>query len=549
MKKLITILSISLLTLSLYSQKLKKTYYDEYTQRNLMEEYYVNSAGYGNGLYKKYTREGGLLYQGTYKDGAKNGEWITYSSYTGKLEVAQKETFKEDVLNGSAIYYAGDGSYKGRFIKEQGSYLNGEKQGKWIYINSFSTYGMPDEWKAKAQYIQFVKYYEKGKEVYPDGEIIIYYLPSKQPYSVIIYKDGKETGEPKGYFPDGSIASEKMYDADGKLLFEKNYHPNGQLKGSVDWRSGKRVYEGYNEDGSPDKTMLIEKERNDQLVQGQIRRAKINQADSLLFIGSFKEALVLYDEANVNTTELEKFELLYNSHDSKKNTFESFEGQYKALKTDQMSQKHIEYCQWIFGDMKSNYEKQLLRANEIMSAGYFEEALLAYTEMSVSVGGLKKFQENLNSYKNSSTTIHEFQNEFNCCIRPYLANDNQKTYCESVLKREKGENIEIAVYSELVQNYYNSFDSIFILKPTSTGEVKETYLKGKILFLKSKIVFDSYIKEFILAKYETDKTNTELKIKNAIQTLSKIPESEWKDLNKQLKKVDDPEQIKAILKI
>ena len=36
---------------------------------------------------------------------------------------------------------------------------------------------------------------------------------------------------------------------------------------------------------------------------------------------------------------------------------------------------------------------------------------------------------------------------------------------------------------------------------------------------------------------------------NTIEKLNLLPENEWKDLNKQLKKVDDPEQIKAILKI
>ena len=36
---------------------------------------------------------------------------------------------------------------------------------------------------------------------------------------------------------------------------------------------------------------------------------------------------------------------------------------------------------------------------------------------------------------------------------------------------------------------------------------------------------------------------------DSINILNKKPESEWKELNKQIKKVDDPEQIRTILKI
>lgn len=479
MKKLTTLLLISLCTLQVYSQTVKTEYYDPYAKTKVMAKYQVNSVGEKHGWFKGYDKEGVLIYEYNFKNNLWEGVNKEYSTYTGSRTLSQSETYKAGVLHGSAIYYAGTGSYKGRFIKAQGSYKDGKRDGEWIIMESFDAYGMPDEWKAKAQYIQFVKYYEKGKEVYPDGEIISYYLPSKQPSSVIIYKDGKETGEPKGYFPDGSIASEKMYDAEGKLLFETTYHPNGQLKGYVDWRSGKRVYEGYNEDGSPDKTMQYEQQKKEE----NERANAIGKANSTLNSDQVGEAIKMYQDLGINTEYLEFFLQLRIQFENKQINHSYFRSQLKTKYWDLVEKRAI----------------QTMKAHEKYCEDYIER---------------KTIEEN---------KILEEKKQLN---------ENVK----SVLESYKSQNVT-QVQTIMVDANGNAI-------------MKDSYTKGrKYLYLKSMIVLDLYIQDFNNATDLIKKQDLAKKIKDAIDVLNKIPESEWKDLNKQLKKVDDPEQIKAILKI
>lgn len=78
--------------------------------------------------------------------------------------------------------------------------------------------------------------------------------------------------------------------------------------------------------------------------------------------------------------------------------------------------------------------------------------------------------------------------------------------------------------------------------------MKDTYPKGKFLVLKSKLVIYKYNMEYLLEQDMTKRIMLGKKLVAAIKTFNQLPEAEWKGLNKQLKKVDDVEQIKAILK-
>lgn len=476
MSKLIAFILFTSVAVGSFSQTVKKDYYD-YRKTQIMAEYQVNSVGEKHGWFKGYNQEGVLVYEYNYKNNLQDGVNKEYSVYGGR-KLAQTETYKAGLLDGPATYYAENKGGGGSRIMSEGSYAVDEKQGKWTYTNPFDAYGMPDEWKAKAQYIQSVKYYEKGKEVYPDGEIIAYYLPSKQPSSIINYKDGKETGEPKGYFPNGSIASEKMYNADGKLLFEKTYHPNGQLKGSIDWRSGKRVYEGYNENGSPDKTMQYEQQQKEQ----EERSNAIIKAYKLLGAEQYEDAMKSYNALGVNTEYLEYFLQLKTQFENKQINHTDFRSQLKTKYWDLQEKKGI----------------QTLKSHEEYCLAYVEKIKLEEERIREETNKLnKELQSSLNGYKDLN------------------------------IVETKTPNIDAA-------------------KPPI---ITNSYLKSKIIYNKSMIVVNSYATEFNQEKDLEKKRVILKKINDAIVVLNNIPESEWKDLNKQLKKVDDPEQIKSILKI
>lgn len=477
MSKLIAFILFTSCAVGSYSQTVKKDYYDYY-KTQIMAEYQVNSVGEKHGWFKGYNQEGVVVYEYNYKNNLQDGLNKEYATYTGSRSLAQSEHYKLGLLDGEAIYYAENKGGGGSRIMSQGSYLGGEKQGKWTYTNPFDAYGMPKEWKPKAEYIQFSKYYEKGKEVYPDGEIISYYLPSKQPSSIIYYKDGKETGEPKGFFPDGSIASEKMYDAEGKLLFETTYHPNGQLKGYVDWRSGKRVYEGYNEDGSPDKTMQYEQQQREQ----QERSNAIIKAYNLLGAEQYEDAIKSYNDLGVNTEYLEYFLQLRIQFENKQINHSDFRSQLKTKYWDLVEKKGI----------------QTLKSHEDYCLAYVEKIKIEEERIIEETNKLnQELQSSLNGYKDLN------------------------------IVETKTPNIDAA-------------------KPPI---ITNSYLKSKIIYNKSMIVVNSYVAEFNQEQDLEKKRVILKKINDTIYVLNNIPESEWKDLNKQLKKIDDPEQIKSILKI
>ena len=130
-------------------------------------------------------------------------------------------------------------------------------------------------------------------------------------------------------------------------------------------------------------------------------------------------------------------------------------------------------------------------------------------------------------------------------------------YCLHYLETKKLEKLEIENINKEVQVSFDAYinenvkeEKTTVRDPT-TGQfiTNKTYLKDKIIYTKSIIVLEGYIEVFKSATLVTMKKELGKKIIDSINTLNQIPESEWKDLNKQLKKIDDPEQIKSILKI
>jgi hypothetical protein len=125
--KIIIILITSLaLSVSAFSQKLQKTYYDLYNTK-IQSEYYTNAYGEKVGTFKGYSKFGGILLQGSYKDGAPIGKW-TENYENGKLHfirIFDTPGNGLSVINGKIIWYYEDG----KTIKQEKNLKNGDYDG------------------------------------------------------------------------------------------------------------------------------------------------------------------------------------------------------------------------------------------------------------------------------------------------------------------------------------------------------------------------------------------------------------------------------------
>lgn len=460
MSKLIAFILFVSTAIGSYSQTVKKEYYDYYKTQK-MAEYQVNSAGEKHGWFKGYNQEGVIVYEYNYKNNLWDGVNKEYSTYTGSRTLSQSETYKAGVLNGPAIYYAGDGSNKGRFVKAQGSHKDGERDGAWALMESFDSYGWPDDIKKAAQFTKGTYNYKSGKIVYPDGEFKAYYHPSGKTYIIGNYLNGKMVGDQIWYNPDGTIKSEKRFPTaeEVKIMEEKAKIEEEEAK-------IKRQ---------------IEKEKRDKVLI---------VANNTLDSNKVEEAIELYQSIAVNTEYLEFFLVLKKKYEI---------GEIELGTTSITYDKN--------GSIDNTMGTQLVRN----LAGWLRQNTLK---------------------------THE-------------------DYCLSYVKNKEQEILEIEKINKEVLISFNTYinENIKLVKTTSlnpvTGELitNKTYLKNKIIYTKSMIVLELDFEAFKKATSVTMKQELGKKLIDSINTLNQIPESEWKDLGKQLKKIDDLEQIKSILKI
>jgi hypothetical protein len=126
MKVIIILLASLSLSISAFSQKLVKTYYDRYNTK-IQSEYYTDAYGEKVGTFKGYSEYGGILLQGSYKDGAPIGKW-TENYLDGKLHFIRIFDTPGNglkVVNGKIISYYEDG----KTIEVEKNLKNGDYDG------------------------------------------------------------------------------------------------------------------------------------------------------------------------------------------------------------------------------------------------------------------------------------------------------------------------------------------------------------------------------------------------------------------------------------
>ena len=251
MKSIITLYTICIVFVS-QSQILKKTYHD-YQKTKPQYVYYVNGSGQYNGLLTQYTYEGAkigeekyvngvkngaykeyytrgaiskLKISGNYKNGEKNGQWITYTyvkygqSYYNILQNMMFNDKEVDILNTGVQTKVNEEVYdNGKLTKEIIYHLSGKMAISINYINTMCV-GEYLAYNSKNNLIIKGNIGEKGKMI---GEWII---PRKEDGSS---PDKKNTEE--------AVYTQKIkFDNNGNLdtnFVAKSYYLSGKLRDSV----------------------------------------------------------------------------------------------------------------------------------------------------------------------------------------------------------------------------------------------------------------------------------------------------------------------------
>jgi len=119
-------------------QLMREEEYDNGLKDGMHTEYDENGKIVEEGEYIKdledgpwFTTIGDYLERGTYRDGLKNGKWVSYHliSTNAKTDsiLSFSGSFVEDNPDGKHIYYWDNGK-----VKDEGFYLMGKKEGDWI---------------------------------------------------------------------------------------------------------------------------------------------------------------------------------------------------------------------------------------------------------------------------------------------------------------------------------------------------------------------------------------------------------------------------------
>ena len=127
---------------------------------------------------------------GNYKDGKKDGKWISYCKHDHKIE---EGNYKDGLKQGKWISYFEDGK-----IWYEGNYKNGKEHGEFIYFGN-GNYNIIHK-------LELVNY--KDGEL--DGQSIYYHI-NGEINSIVNYQNGKKDGE------------NIFYDKDGKIYWSGNY--------------------------------------------------------------------------------------------------------------------------------------------------------------------------------------------------------------------------------------------------------------------------------------------------------------------------------------
>lgn len=519
-----TFLTSLLITIG-YSQT-KKEYWDPLTKTQLMAEYQMNSTGEKDGWFKGYDKQGILIYEYNYQKNLFHGLNIEYTTYSGKREIAKSENYNNGILHGRAKYYG-----QGGLLLGEGDFVQGKKNGKWFEVESYSNYDLlPGEIKG-FEYIAFPgiewKDGERAKQAVVDGQYTYFFYPTKKVRSVVNFKNSKMVGLNVWYHPSGSIESKAEYDNNGELLYSMAFYPNGKMKEYTGLKDGIDIFEQYDKNGQPTREMESWKRNKEKILK---ERKFLQLGDSLLIAGNINLAVGNYQKAGEATYDM------YGNPNP--------EGYKKKKVLDQIIQ-----CKRIWNETqkieKALYEIWSLSVDDFIGFNH-EGEFTAFIESSISSILLESAQLDpettlkiISAPKYSKLITSETKNNL-------LADINRLA---DQAKQAKD-------LSELILLKKSQFESKFMTVKNTGGYdamgnplTLKSYPYGEALYSKVFLLIDPCYSGFKSA------SSFELKIQKAneiIEIYEKIlvyPADELKSLNKELKKTNDIQVIRSILKV
>jgi antitoxin component YwqK of YwqJK toxin-antitoxin module len=257
--------------LSIFSQTLKRTYYDFHKTR-INEEAYVNAKGELNGPYKSYDQSGIINLTCNYKNGELDGFRTEYTTYSGKQKIVSKIFYKKNLMNGEGTKYFGNGLpsqhgfYKddkkegkwtfydvsGRLASE-GTYKDDMKEGNWAFISPYENNLFTKEQLKGFEFIKSFSKFHEDKDLL-DGSEDYFYFPSGK-----IYQKNKSIEDRKSaicFFPTGTRYYEDSL-VNKYYVYKKEYFLSGKVKSYETWVEGKRR-EFTGEDADTNATLFQE---------------------------------------------------------------------------------------------------------------------------------------------------------------------------------------------------------------------------------------------------------------------------------------------------
>jgi len=148
-----------------HHETLSRTYAWFYFENEqvMSEGQYLNQRK--DSLWKSFDIHGNLVSKELYKNNKLNGPKEIYylqdQLETGKLAIAQIETFLDSLLHGPYMAYFSSGK-----IKEKGFYDKGMKQGVWEIFHPTGALSTKIKFRDGKAYGYSISYDEKGKELY-----------------------------------------------------------------------------------------------------------------------------------------------------------------------------------------------------------------------------------------------------------------------------------------------------------------------------------------------------------------------------------------------
>jgi uncharacterized protein len=253
-----------------------------YALGNAVDDLFKNKTGYWRYYHPEYSY---LVSEGSYSNNLREGEWTYY--YTGQ-RIKKKSTFKNDTLNGPAIFYGENGNVstrvnyvngfaEGEVIlyypsgnkKEVLTYKKDERDGPAKYY--YCTGQLSDEYTYKKGNIHgaVTSYHPSGtkrQEInFTDGKLdgsYVTYHENGKIKSKGVYKGGEPVGKWVFYYENGNLSQEGEYDEAGKWKGEwKEYYENGKLSETKTYTNGKATgnINYYDEDGVLHYTLTVNK--------------------------------------------------------------------------------------------------------------------------------------------------------------------------------------------------------------------------------------------------------------------------------------------------